>query len=145
MLLSDFLRARPGPMAPHSAFAAACAQVLQPPEKAESAGPWLTANGELADGIMPRGDVLVMPGLQEEPKELQAESSAPPAALFFMGLDSVGFGCQQQCGGERHDAVNFVARNAGAAGAAKCKYMSANNQALFYARQLHMLTACEIL
>lgn len=83
MLLSEFLRARPEPAARQSAFAAACTPLPQPLDKAEDARPWLNADGELAEGILPRGHVLDMLGLQDEPRQAQAEPSAHPAALFL--------------------------------------------------------------
>ena len=79
----DLLRAHPDPVPPQSAFAATCARLPQPIDKAEDARPWLNANDELAEGMLPRGHVLDMLGLQDEPRQPQAQPSAHPAAPSF--------------------------------------------------------------
>ena len=79
-LLSEFLRALPEPAALTSAFETACGRLPQPLDRAEHARPWLSADGELAEGVLPRGHVLDMLGLQDELRQPLAEPSAKPAA-----------------------------------------------------------------
>ena len=70
-----------------SALAAACARMPPPSDTSEDAEPWLYANGELLEGMLLRGHVLDMLGFQDEPRHLQAEPSAQPAA-WLLGKES---------------------------------------------------------
>ena len=63
-LVSDNARVRCDPAAPRSAFAGARAQLLRLLGKTDAAWPWLNASGELVEGMLPRGHVLDMLGLQ---------------------------------------------------------------------------------
>lgn len=81
VLLSEFLRVRSEPAALQSAVTAACGRSPQPPDMAQGSGPWPAAMGELVEGMLPRGHVLDMLGLRDEPRRLPAEPSAQPAAL----------------------------------------------------------------
>lgn len=83
---AGFLRACIEPSAPQSELAPGRARLPQPHDRAEDARPWLQGSGELlVEGKLPRGQVLDMLGLQKELRQLQAETSAQPAAHVLLG------------------------------------------------------------